>query len=592
MIREYLKNHILITDGATGTYYSELTGDSTGYCELANLDHPERIRQMHTEYINAGARLIRTNTFAANPVTLNLSRKQLKALLIQAIQHAQSAVGSRDCFIAANIGPIPQSGIPDLDILDEYRFLVDTFIDEGLTIFNFETFSSPEYLQEITSYIKSRLPKAFILVQFTITADGFTRKGIRLDNIIRQLRQMASIDAYGFNCGVGPAHLNRILEKIAWGDDLVAALPNAGYPEIINERTVYVHNPEYFAGQMLRLKDRGLKILGGCCGTTPLHIQALTRALQNPQTIPAISHGKTVWAIPKNNQQPSTVEPTANDLIIAAELDPPFDTSFQKTLNGASVYKEAGIDLITIADSPMGKARIDSVAMAAKIRREIGIETLPHLCCRDKNLNALKSTLLAAHMEGIRSVLAVTGDPLPDAAKDDGIKNVFNVNSLSLIRFISELNQDIFPDDPFTIAGALNLNVRNRAMEIERMHKKAALGASLFLTQPIFDDAVCTSFSSLSKPNGVKILAGILPVVNRRNALFLQNELPGVTIPDEQINRFSEDMSREEAQEIGIQLAVEIAEKLRPFVDGFYFMTPFNRTGMIVEILNRLQLCK
>jgi len=591
LIREYLKNHILITDGATGTYYAELTGDSTRYCELANVDHPERIRQIHTEYIKAGAHLIRTNTFAANSVTLNLTRDQLKPILVQAVHHARTAVGNGDCFIAANIGPIPRAGMADLDILDEYRFLVDTFLDEGLTVFNFETFSDLEYLPEITGYIKSRMPNAFIITQFTITADGFTRKGIRLEKVISQLQQIASIDAYGFNCGVGPAHLNRLLEKMDWGNDLVAALPNAGYPEIINERTVYVHNPEYFAGQMLRLKDHGIKILGGCCGTTPLHIQALVHALQEPASITAKKR-KTVWTAPNNTPKPSIMEGATKDLIVAVELDPPFDTSFRKILDGASVYKEAGIDLVTIADSPMGKARIDSVAMAAKIRREIGVETLPHLCCRDRNINAIKSTLLAAHMEGIRSVLAVTGDPLPDGAKEDGIKHVFNLNSLSLIRFINELNRDIFPEDPFTIAAALNLNAQNRSLEIERMHKKAALGASLFLTQPVFSDAVCASFATLSKPHGVKILAGILPIVNRRNALFLQNELPGVTIPDELINRFTDDMSRDEAQEIGIQLAVEIAEKLRPFVDGFYFITPFNRTGMIVEILQRLQLCK
>lgn len=591
MIRDYLKNHILITDGATGTYYSELTGDSTRYCELANLDRPDRIRQMHMEYIHAGARLIRTNTFAANSVTLNLTREQLKPILIQAVLHARSAVKDRDCFIAANIGPIPQSGAAELDVLDEYRFLVDTFIDEGLTIFNFETFSDIDYLPEITGYIKSRLPEAFILAQFTVTADGFTRKGIRLDKIIREIRKIPFVDAYGFNCGVGPAHLNRLLEKSAWGDDWVAALPNAGYPEIINERTVYVHNPEYFAGQMLRLKEHGIKILGGCCGTTPLHIQALARALQDPATMTA-GKPKTVWAIPKEATPPAPLKTEAKDLLIAAELDPPFDTAVQKTLNGAIVYKEVGIDLVTIADSPMGKARVDSVAMAAKIRREIGIETLPHLCCRDKNINAIKSTLLAAHMEGIRSVLAVTGDPLPDGAKEDGIKHVFNLNSLSLIRFISELNRDIFPENPFTIAAALNLNARNRSLEIERMYKKAALGASLFLTQPVFDNDACASFVSLQKPDGVKILAGIMPIVNRRNALFLQNELSGVTVPDEHVERFSEGMSREEAQEIGIQLAVEIAEKIRPYVDGFYFITPFNRTGMIVEILKRLQLCK
>jgi 5,10-methylenetetrahydrofolate reductase len=238
---------------------------------------------------------------------------------------------------------------------------------------------------------------------------------------------------------------------------------------------------------------------------------------------------------------------------------------------------------------PLAKARIDSVAVSAKIKREIGIETLPHLCCRDKNLNAIKATVLAAHIEGIRNILAVTGDPLSQESKNE-IKSVFNLNAIELIGYLAELNAGIFGPDGFTLGEALNLNARHKEGELQRMAKKIERGATFFLTQPIFDDAVIEFLPKVEKNSGVKILAGILPLANYNNALFLKNEVPGMTLPKGLIRRFSGKMDREEAEQVGIELAAELARKIRPYVDGFYFITPFNRATMVVKILERLGL--
>jgi homocysteine S-methyltransferase len=234
----------------------------------------------------------------------------------------------------------------------------------------------------------------------------------------------------------------------------------------------------------------------------------------------------------------------------------------------------------------MSKVRVDSISIAAKIKREVGIDTMPHICCRDKNINAIRSGLLAAHIEGIRNILAVTGDPVSTEERGS-IKGVFNLNSFKLVNLISQMNDEVFNKDIMRIGGALNLNVKNKQMEVDRMCKKVENGATLFLTQPIYDDETIEFLKEMKREN-VKILGGILPIVNYRNAQFLNNELPGVHIPEKYINRFHKEMSKEEAEKVGIEMAVEITNKIKPYVDGIYFMTPFNRVNMIIEIIEKI----
>jgi methionine synthase I (cobalamin-dependent)/5,10-methylenetetrahydrofolate reductase len=595
-IQECLRDHVLITDGAMGTYYAELTGDASGFCELASHSRPELIKQIHQEYINAGAQLIRTNTFSTNPWTLNLDTAAITALLRDSYALASTVTAGTGVFIAADIGPLPEhlatttANGPD-QILAGYRLIVDTFIACGATIFNFETFSSCDFLSEITAYIKAKQEKNFIITQFAITPDGFTRKGVSAARLLERLRTIKTIDAAGFNCGVGPTHLYHALQKLDLNNLTLAVLPNAGYPEVINERTIYAHNPEYFAERSLAIQKLGAKIIGGCCGTTPAHIRAIAKRLRSGSTELVVNSRQSAPATPET--PPLTNRFAAklrqNAFVVAAELDPPCDANIAKTMDRAGIYKQAGVDLITIADSPLAKARADAVLVAAKIQQDLGAETLPHLCCRDKNLNALKATVLAAHISGIRNLLAVTGDPLPHAAKNE-IKSVFNLNSMELIALINALNAEHFANDPIACGGALNLNVRNPEGELQRLYKKAARGATFFLTQPIFNESVIAFLPRLQEAPEVKILGGILPIVNFNNARFLQNEVPGMALSAEIMARFDPAMDRAAAEKAGIELAVELAIKIKPYVAGFYFMTPFNRAGMVVEILKRLQL--
>jgi homocysteine S-methyltransferase len=592
MIKDYLKNNILITDGAMGTYYAEITKDNTSLCEFANINNPEIIKKIHQDYIDAGAKLIRTNTFSANSISLDIPREKVKKVIENGYTIAKNATKHSSIFIGASIGPIPRTE-PDYakdSILDEYKFIVDTFLDLGAEIFVFETFSSLEYLKEISQYIKEKNTSAFILTQFAIRLNGFSRKGISINNIVREIKKLEYIDAYGFNCGSGPSHLYKLLKDLNIFKDTVSVLPNAGYPELINERTVYVNNPDYFAEIMSYVKNLGTKIIGGCCGTTPAHIKKLTDTLKENTVEHALSF-KSDSFTPIETVKESNVflnKLKNKEFVIAVELDPPYDTSIEKIMHGAKVCKDNNIDLVTIADSPRAISRVDSLIISSKIKREIGIDTMPHICCRDKNMNALRSGLLATHIENIRNVLAVTGDPVADADKQS-TKSVFNLNSIKLIDLISEMNKSIFEKDNITVSGALNLNVVNKDAEVSRMLKKIDKGATFFLTQPIYDAEVIEYLAKLKKEHDVKILGGIMPIVTYKNAHFLNNEVPGISIPQIYVDRFHKDMTREEAENVGINLAVELANKIKPYVDGFYFITPFNRIEMVMKILDKVK---
>jgi len=577
----------LIADGAMGTYFARITGEDSGAVERANLDRPELIQRIHAEYIAAGARLIRTNTFGASSLALGVPREEAARILRAGVEVARRAARGKDVRVAASIGPIPELS-PDgstVEVGGEYRFMLDTLLSEGVDHFIFETFSSLEPLVQAAAHIRGHCPEAFILAQFATTPEGLTRKGVPNERIIKELKALGSFDAYGFNCGVGPTHLLRVLQRMDLGDDLVSVMPNAGYPELVNERTIYHPNPSYFAERMRDIHRLGARILGGCCGSTPEHIRALAELMGKApveRVAVTVAEPAPAQAAPAPNAFAEKLE--RGDFVVAVELDPPFDTDVSRLMAGARRCREVGVDLVTIADSPMARARVDSLVMAARIQRELGIQALPHVCCRDKNLNALKSGILAAHIEGLRTILAVTGDAVPAADRGE-IKAVFNLNSFRLIEFLADLNQGPFQGDPFLIGGALNLNAANRAMEVSRMATKAARGATFFLTQPIYSQEVIDFLAGMPRPAGVRILGGILPLVSYRNAQFLNNEMPGIQVPQDLIDRFHPDMPREEAEAVGVEMASDIARRLKPHVDGFYFMTPFNRVEMITKIL-------
>jgi len=591
MIQQYLKENILITDGAMGTYFSQISGKDSTSSELANKDQGDIITSIHKEYINSGAKLIRTNSFALNTRTMNLPRAEIKELIIHSYANAVKAVDGREIFIGISIGPIPGTDIETSidERLDEYKFIVDTFINEGAEIFIFETFSDTLCLQEIAKYIKERNSNAFVLTQFAVMTNGRTRNDIALESLVEVSKNCSYIDAFGFNCGVGPSHLLSLIKNIDPGEKFMSVLPNAGYPQIVNERTIFAPNAQYFGDLMAGVNQR-VKIVGGCCGTTPVHIKALTDRLRAKTVVkghPFAPHPKISVTIEKQQQHVGN-ELAKVTLPIAVDLTPPQDSNATKFLASAKRLRDYCVDFITIPDSPLGRVRADSITMAAKVSYDTGMNVIPHICCRDKNILALKSSILAGHIAGLRNILAITGDPVPQEARSEAT-SVFNMNSIRLLKLIHEMNSTFFEESPYNVYCALNPNVSNKEAELRRMLQKAETGPVTFITQPIFDNEGLDFIKEAKSRTNSNIFVGIIPIVSYKNAMFLNNEMPGINIPQKYINSFYPEMDRESAEGIGIEVALGIAKLALSHCDGYYLTTPFNRVDMVGKIADGIR---
>jgi homocysteine S-methyltransferase len=572
----------LLFDGAMGTYYFSKNPTAAYPCEEANLADPQAIADIHAAYIRAGAQAIKTNTFGANTTALNCGFDHVQAVIRAGYALACSAAKKPGARVFADIGPMPAEGAED-----ELLRIADVFTEAGADAFLLETFGETETVLALSRHIKEKNKHAFILAQFAVMPDGYTRQGVPFTRIAAEMEAADAVDAYGLNCVSGPRHTQENLQKLKAAKKPLSAMPNAGYPQLVGERTFYQSNAAYFASVMAEIRKSGVMILGGCCGTTPEHIAAVKKALSE------CTEGE---APPKDEKAACKLPKAYNGFyeklqsgkpVIAVELDPPLDADVSKLMAGARAVKDAGADIITLADNPLARARADSAIMAAKILRECGIETLPHLACRDRNLNAIKAALLALHIEGVRNVLAVTGDPVPEAERTD-IKSVFNMNAKLLAAFIAELNQTVFAGDAFAVGAALNINAHKVDLELKRAKEKQAAGVSYFLTQPVFSDAAALALQQAKEGLSAKILAGIMPLVSYRNACFMNNEVSGITIGEDILSAF-EHKEKDKAERLGIRLAVDTAKKIAGSADGYYLITPLSRVHVICEIIQKIR---
>ena len=587
-----IKDHILLMDGAMGTYYNQQYGTEME-AEEANLVHPEEITAIHKAYIEAGAELIRTNTFAVNHLMFP-KQEECKRAIHAAIACARQAVSEsgREVEIAASIGPIRQTVTEDDEnAIKEYQFLINSMLAEGIRIFVFETMLELKWVQPLSEYCKSQCEESVVIVQFSLNPSGYTQYGFGMKEIIDKLCQMETVDVFGFNCGVGAAHLRKLLEKQTFPKEcMLSVLPNAGYQQELRGRMHYGDDPEYYAKQMERMIPLGINIAGGCCGTTPEHIAALKKVLggQIPQS-------KEVVEENADGESVSNAAPTdfiskldRGEKVFVVELDAPFDAQMDKFSKGVYALKENGVDMITVSDSPLARSRADAALLAVYAKRLTDISVMPHVAMRDRNLIGLRSEILGAHANGIRDFLVITGDPVgPD--NRGKITGVFDVNSIRFMEYLQHMNEEIFPDQPVYYGGALNYAGNNIWAIAGRMRKKMEVGCSYFLTQPIFSEEDVQRVIELKEMTGAKIICGLMPLVSYRNALFMKNEMPGIHVNDEILNRYDPEMSREEAEDTAVALCLDIAEALRRAADGFYLMTPFHRVGLVNRIINAIK---
>ena len=579
-VRELLAQGVLLFDGATGTALCAQSGEGEAVERLC-LTQPQRVLALHRAYLAAGCKAIKTNTFAAHVSLACENEDDQKTLIRAAYDLARRAGDAYDAAVFADIGPAPT----DADSAAAcYIAMAEQYLNVGATCFLFETMQSGEGLAEAAAYIKASCPDAWIMVSFAADADGFTRAGEQASALALQMSACGAVDAIGLNCICGAYHIRQLLSTLDVGDKWMSAMPNAGYPHVEEGRTYYDSAPAYYAQQVMECVKAGARIVGGCCGTTPEHIRQIARLLGTPMP-PRVRMGDEKAAQPPEKGCRSRILRRLEQgrRITLVELDPPRSADIGGFMEGARQLEQAGADAITIADCPIGRARMDSSLLACKLSRELGIEALPHMTCRDRNVNATKALLLGLSMENVHNVLVVTGDPIPTGDRGS-VKSVYQFNSRVLAKFIRGLGES-GEAEPFFVCGGLNINAVHFDSELDRAKEKMDCGVSAFLTQPVLSEQAALHLErARDELRGAKLIGGLFPVVSEKNARFLQSEVHGITV-DEAVVRAYAGLDRAQGEDMAVRLCREAASRISPFVDGYYMMTPFQRVELVCRVI-------
>lgn len=544
----------ILFDGAFGTYFKEQGGQ--GPCENANLENPALVESIHREYLAAGAEAIKTNTFGTkNP-----------SLIRAGFSIAQKVAQKKRVF--CDIGPERED--PETAYLTAAR----AFLEEGGTDFLFETLPDTDGLLPALEEIKSQVSQSFIIVSFAVDQDGFTARGRHIRSLFAEADACPYIDAVGINCLIGAAHMKRLLSGLH-ARKPVSVMPNAGYPS----RESTASNAAYFAEKVAEMYEEGVSLVGGCCGTTPTHIACLKEKLATARPRPQARPHLTA----KREEKQFTL--LAGKRIIA-EIDPPLGTDYNKVLSDAETLLQAGAHILSVGDSPMARPRCDAMMLAARLRRDLGADVLPHLTCRDRNHIAMKGLLLGAAMEGIDKLLIVRGDAIPKVDRHT-VDGVFSFNSNHLIEFVRNLNEELF-DPGFLIAAALNVNAVSFGAELNRAFAKQKCGARLFVTQPLYTEASLENLRQAKTQLSCPIIAGLMPLASYKNALFINNEVPGITIPPEVTEKLRT-ATPEEIPGISAGECARLAQAAAPFCDGYFLTTPLRRVDITVRLIGKLR---
>lgn len=577
-VNQYLEAHILLFDGAMGSYFSAIHSDPDYPCEWANLSHPQTISEIHRRYLKAGAKAIKTNTFSL-PFAQE-APYSWEEIVKSAYKLAKDQAEPAGAFVFADIHIPTPTG--EEDLLPHFQAVVDLFLEEGASCFLFETCSSTLYLRELAEYIRKKKENAFLLASFALGMDGFSATGCWGEELLAETAPY--FDRVGLNCICGPRHMLDLVTEQQFSQ-LHSVMPNASYPTVLGKRVSYGQNPQYFAEEMLKIAQEGVSILGGCCGTTPEFIAHLHGSLTPPRPKE------------KRPQAPviSSKEPPVSDFYqklkegkkpIAVEWDSPTQPEIKGYMEKAREIQRAGADLITIADCPVARPRLDSSLTACKLKRELGMNALPHMTCRDRNINAAKALLLGLSVEEIRDILLITGDPVPQEQRKE-IKTVYEFNSRMLIKHISTLNHSLFTA-PFYLYAALNVNAVNFQVQLRMAQEKISHGACALFTQPVMSQRGYDNLKLAKETLSVPLVGGIFPAISQRNISFLSNEISGFHVsPD--LAALYQDKTPQECGEIALRTSRQIAREIAPFVDGFYLITPFQRVDLVLEIMKTLK---
>lgn len=603
-LKSEVQNHLVVADGAMATFLYQ-SGVPVGVCcEELNLTHPDMIRSVHEAYVRAGARLIETNTFAANRDALaryGLEHK-VTSLNLAAVKIAREAAGD-SAYVAGSIGSIVAGRVrtePLENYREHYEEQAVALLHGGVDGIVLETFQDLDELL-LALEVTRGLTDLPVFTQLATIQVGRTRDGYTVGEAFRIIHQ-AGADVIGLNCRLGPAEMLRTLETtIIPGGAILSIIPNAGRLGIIEGELTYKSSPEYFAEYALKLREQGVHVLGGCCGTTPEHIRAMTDVLQGLSPLPRVNPELVNGEVSRRSKdgkitvqsqvtwQDSLVERVKKECTVIVELDPPKDLETEEFFRGCNELYQAGASAVTLADNAMANVRMSNMALGSLMKERYGIEPLLHLACRDRNLIGQQSHLMGLHALGIHQILVVTGDPsrfgdLP------GASSVFDVSSLDLIRMTKQLNQGIsFSGQPlksqaqFIVGTAFNPHVRNFEAAIKRLERKVEAGADFIMTQPVYDRETIHLIYEGTRHISIPIFIGIMPLTGERNAEFLHNEVPGITLSNGALKRM-QGLKGELGRQEGVAMAQELIDAAVGHFKGIYLITPFNYYEMTVDL--------
>ncbi len=603
---ELIKQQVIIGDGAIGTMlYSKGVGLDANF-EHLNLVRPSLVKELHAEYLAAGARLIETNTFGANycrlaPIGLEKKIAELNrqgALIARAA--LKEAALDHEAFVAGSVGPLPRlkGEERELSIAESTAIYLEQVIalaEGGVDLLLLETFSS---LEQLLAALAAAKETGLPVIASMAYLEG-ERTGNGTDPVLAAQRlSAAGADVIGANCGAGPREILLAIRQMGMATPLpLAAFANSGFPEYLDGRYIYRTTPEYFAEKGLEMAQAGAAIIGGCCGTTPEHIRQLSLKLKGAAPVKkSVFVRETVELAPRTEQLPRAgfLANWGEKPVVTVELDPPKGLDCSRVLEGASRLKAAGADAINLAENPLARVRMGNIALAQKIQSEIGIEVIVHITCRDRNLLGLQSDLMGASLLGIRSILAVTGDPAR-LGDQSGASSVFDLNSFGLIKLLADMNsglnalgQSLGSGTGFTIGCAFNPNSPKLEAQVARLEKKVAAGALFVQTQPVYEPERALAAVRESARLKIPLLVGIMPLIGERNCEYLHNEVPGITIP-EAVRQRMKGKEKEAGAAEGLEIAKEMIELLRNEAGGFYLIAPFGRYEPIAELVRQIK---
>ncbi|USL43710.1 bifunctional homocysteine S-methyltransferase/methylenetetrahydrofolate reductase [Priestia megaterium] len=594
---EDLKSKILIGDGATGTLlYSH--GIDSCFEEL-NITKPEEVARIHRAYVEAGANVIQTNTYAANYQKLARYglEDSVKDINIAGVKLAKQAAKDQ-AYVVGTLGGIrsfQKNAISLEEVKRSIREQMFWLLNEGVDGLLFETYYDFEELKTVLTLARKETDKP-IITHVSLHDIGVLQDGRPLADALKELENLRA-DVVGLNCRLGPYHMIQSLEEVPLPDRaFLSAYPNASLPAYVEGKLEYETNEDYFVESARLFREQGVRLIGGCCGTTPAHVRAMSSALKDlPPITSKVVKMRPAVTVQEREQQdkPHMHEIVKKRRSVIVELDPPKQLGPTKFLEGAKVLDKVGVDAITLADNSLASPRISNLAMATLMQQETKARPLIHITCRDRNLIGLQSHLMGLHTLGMNQVLAITGDP-SKVGDFPGATSVYDLSSFDLISLIAQFNEGLsYSGKPlgqktnFSIAAAFNPNVRHLDRAVQRLEKKIDCGAHYFITQPLYSTKQIEEVYEATKHLTTPVYIGIMPLTSARNARFIHHEVPGIKLSEDILERMDatgNDRIRGEVE--GLAIAKNLIDTAYELFDGIYLITPFMRYEM-TEILTR-----